>query len=197
MGDFGCHDLDAATWALDLPAPTRAEAITVGPTDDDIAPHGCQIFYDFPAHGKHPAIKLTWHDGGLRPRAPDALGKFPLPRRGVLFVGDKGVIQCDGAGGSPRIFPETLRAGIAKPVPTLKRSNGHHRDWIDACKGGPAASSNFAYGARLTEIALVGVLALRMRKPVEWDAAAMQATGLPAAEAAIRGTYRKGWELPA
>jgi predicted dehydrogenase len=197
MGDFGCHDLDAATWALDLPAPTRAEAITVGPTDDDIAPHGCQIFYDFPAHGKHPAIKLTWHDGGLRPRAPDALGKFPLPRRGVLFVGDKGVIQCDGAGGSPRIFPETLRAGIAKPVPTLKRSNGHHRDWIDACKGGPAASSNFAYGARLTEIALVGVLALRMRKPVEWDAAAMQATGQPAAEAAIRGTYRKGWELPA
>jgi predicted dehydrogenase len=195
MGDFGCHDLDAATWAFDLPAPTRAEAITVGPTDDEIAPHGCQIFYDFPARGNQPAIKLTWHDGGLRPRTPDALGKFPLPKRGVLFIGEKGAIQCDGAGGAPRIFPETLRATITKPEQTLKRSNGHHRDWIDACKGGEAASSNFAYGARLTEITLVGVLAQRMRKPVEWDAAAMRANGDSEADKIIRGTYRSGWEL--
>lgn len=197
MGDFGCHDLDAATWAFDLPPPTRAEPHSVGPTDDEIAPHGCQIFYDFPARGDQPPLKLTWHDGGLRPRAPDALGKFPLPGRGVLFIGDKGVIQCDGGGGSPRIFPESLRASAVKPAQTLKRSNGHHRDWLDAIKGAPAASSEFVYGARLTEIALVGVLALRMRKPVTWDATAMKATGMPEADAAIHGTYRKGWELPA
>ena len=104
---------------------------------------------------------------------------IPLPRRGVLFIGDKGVIQCDGAGGAPRIFPESLRASIAKPAQTLKRVAGHHRDWIDACKGGGAASSNFEYGAKLTEITLVGVLAQRMRKPIEWDAASMRATGLP------------------
>jgi predicted dehydrogenase len=195
MGDFGCHDLDAATWAFDLPAPTRAEPLWVGPTDDEIAPHGCQIFYDFPAQGDQPAIKLTWHDGGLRPRAPEALGKFPLPKRGVLFVGEKGVIQCDGAGGAPRIFPESFRASVTKPVPTIKRVAGHHRDWIDACKGGEPASSNFAYGAKLTEIALVGVLALRARKPIEWDAAMMKAKGLPETEPMIRGTYRTGWEL--
>jgi len=193
MGDFGCHDLDAATWAFDLPPPTRAEPLSVGPTDDEIAPHGCQIFYDFPARGDQPPIKLTWHDGGLRPRAPEALGKFPLPRRGVLFIGDKGVIQCDGAGGAPRIFPESLRVAAAKPEQTIKRSKGHHRDWIDAIKGGDPASSHFAYGANLTEIALVGVLALRMRKTIEWDAANMRATGLPAADALIRGTYRPGW----
>jgi predicted dehydrogenase len=195
MGDFGCHDLDAATWAFDLPPPTRAEPLTVGPTDDEIAPHGCQIFYDFPARGDQPPIKLTWHDGGLRPRAPDALGKFPLPKRGVLFVGEKGVIQCDGAGGPPRIFPESLRATATKPEETIKRSNGHHRDWIDACKGGAAASCNFEYGARLTEIALVGVLALRMRKAIEWDAANLRVIGMPEADALIRGTYRAGWEL--
>ena len=195
MGDFGCHDLDAATWAFELPAPTRAEALTVGPTDDEIAPHGCQIFYDFPARGNQPPIKVTWHDGGLRPRSPDALGKFPLPKRGVLFIGEKGVIQCDGAGGAPRIFPESLRASVTKPEQTIKRVAGHHRDWIDACKGGEPASGNFGYGARLTEITLVGVLAQRMRKPIEWDAANMKATGMPEAEPLIRGTYRAGWEL--
>lgn len=195
MGDFGCHDLDAATWAFDLPPPTRADPVWVGPTDEEIAPHGCQIFYDFPARGAQPPIRLTWHDGGLRPRAPEVLGKFPLPKRGVLFIGDKGAIQCDGAGGAPRVFPESLRASITKPEQTLKRSNGHHRDWIDACKGGDPASSNFAYGARLTEIALVGVLALRMRKPIDWDAANMRATGLPEADKLIRGSYRSGWEI--
>jgi predicted dehydrogenase len=195
MGDFGCHDLDAATWAFDLPAPTRAEPLLVGPTDDEIAPHGGQIFYDFPARGNQPAIKLTWHDGGLRPRAPEALGTFPLPRRGVMFVGDKGIVQCDGAGGAPRIFPESLRASVTKPEPTIKRVAGHHRDWIDACKGGEPASGNFAYGARLTEIALVGVLAQRMRKTIVWDAANLRATGMPEADPTIRGTYRAGWEL--
>ena len=196
MGDFGCHDLDAATWALDLPAPTRAVAYGTGPSDNEIAPHGSVIYYDFPARGSLPPIRATWYDGGARPAAPEAIGKFPLPARGVMFVGEKGVIQCDGAGGAPRVFPESLRT-LPKPAASLKRSNGHHRDWIDACKGGEAASSHFGYGSRLTEIGLVGLLSLRLKKPIEWDAAAMKATNAPDAEAIIRGTYRAGWALPA
>jgi predicted dehydrogenase len=195
MGDFGCHDMDAATWAYELEAPTRIEALAVGPTDNEIAPHGSMIFYDFAARGSQPAIRFTWYDGGLKPRTPEALGNFRLSNRGVMFVGEKGVVQCDGAGGAPRIFPESLRAAVTKPVPTLRRVEGHHRDWIDACKGGEPASSNFGYGAKLTEIGLLGVLALRLRKPIEWDAAAMAVRGMPEADRLIRGSYRKGWEL--
>ena len=86
-------------------------------------------------------------------------------------------------------------ATFEKPQPTLKRSAGHHRDWIDACKGGSPASSNFEYGARLTEITLLGVLALRLGKKIAWDAAKMQVPGMPAADEIIQGTYRKGWEV--
>lgn len=195
MGDFGCHDMDAATWAFELPPPTRIEALAVGPTDSEIAPHGSTIFYDFPARGDAPAIRFTWYDGGLRPRAPEALGKFNLPKRGVMFVGEKGIIQCDGAGGQPRLFPEALRANVVKPPETIRRVAGHHRDWIDACKGGEPASSNFEYGARLTEIGLLGVLALRLGKPIQWDAEKMLVPGMPEADAIIRGTYRAGWEI--
>jgi hypothetical protein len=123
------------------------------------------------------------------------MGKFPLSRRGVMFVGSKGVIQCDGAGGAPRIFPEALRNAVGKAPVTIKRSNGHHRDWIDACKGGEAASSNFDYGSRLTEITLLGVLSLRLRRTIEWDAANLKVVGVPEADPLIRGTYRKGWEI--
>jgi hypothetical protein len=162
--------------------------------DAEIAPHAGMVYFDFPARGALPPVRLTWYDGGLKPSAPPALGTFPLSNRGVIFVGEKGVIQCDGAGGAPRLFPESLRSA-PKPAATLKRSNGHHRDWIDACKGGEPASSHFIYGAHLTEIAHLGNLALRLRKPIEWDAANLKASGRPEADAIIRGTYRPGWEI--
>jgi predicted dehydrogenase len=195
MGDFACHDMDAATWAFDLPPPVRVTAHAIGPADAEIAPHGAIIYFDFPARGAWPAQRLSWFDGGAKPGVPEALGKFPLSNRGTMFVGEKGVILCDGEVRAPRVFPESLRASVQKPPATIPRSNGHHRDWLDAIKGGPPASSNFAYGARLTEIGLLGVLALRLGRPIEWDAANLKVPGRPEADAMIRGTYRAGWTL--
>ena len=77
----------------------------------------------------------------------------------------------------------------------LPRQKGHHRDWVDACKGGPAASSNFEYGAALTEVGLLGLAAMRTRKKIYWDAKAMKATNAPEADKYLQGTYRKGWEV--
>lgn len=54
---------------------------------------------------------------------------------------------------------------------------------------------NFEYGARLTEITLLGVLALRLGQKIAWDAARMQVPGTPAADEIIHGTYRNGWEV--
>jgi predicted dehydrogenase len=195
MGDFGCHDFDAPTWALDLPPPTRVDAYGIGNSDEEIAPHAATIYYDFPARGTLPPVHVTWNDSGVKPRQPEALGSFPLPRRGMLFFGEKGIIQCDGAGGAPRVFPESLRASTPRPPATLKRVEGHHRDWLDACKGGEPASSHFGYGAHLTEITQLGVLGLQLKKPFEWDAANLRVPGIPEADPIIRGTYRPGWEL--
>ena len=196
LGDFGCHDMDAATWAFDLPAPDSVEALPAGFMNDEIAPYGEIAYYRFPARGKQPPLKLTWYSGGLRPEKPDAISdKVKLGRRGIMFVGEKGIIQADGAGGAPRLFPEELRATYKQPEKTLRRSNGHHRDWLDAIKGGEPASSNFEYAARLTEITLLGLVALRVGERIEWDAAAMKVKNAPKADAMINETYRKGWEL--
>ena len=119
---------------------------------------------------------------------------LPMPSRGVLFVGDKGWIGGGGAGGYPCLLPESKFRNPPKPAPTLPRSNGHHRDWLDACKGGPQAGSHFEYGARLTELALLGVLSLRLNRRIDWDAERMVARGIPEAEPIIHGHYRAGWE---
>ncbi|NLY00668.1 MAG: Gfo/Idh/MocA family oxidoreductase [Rhodopirellula sp.] len=196
LGDFGCHDLDSACWALDLTAPLSVESLAAGYMDDEIAPHGEMCYYQFGPRGDQPAVSVTWYDSGLKPPCPPEIpAGSSLPGRGALFVGDKGKMLCDGAGGAPRLLPYEKTADYVKPAETIPRSKGHHRDWLDACKGGPAASSNFEYGARLTELVLLGILSLRLRKKVFWDAANAQARGLPEADPIIRESYRKGWEI--
>ncbi|MFO0909683.1 MAG: Gfo/Idh/MocA family oxidoreductase [Isosphaeraceae bacterium] len=195
LGDFGCHDLDSTVWALDLENPLRIEASPAGYTDADITPYGSIVHYRFPARGEQPPLALTWYDGGLRPALPDALPfGLTLPGRGALFVGEKGVLLSQ-TGATPRIFPAERASGFTPPAPSLPRSKGHHREWLDAIKGGPPAASNFAYGARLSEIALLGVLALRTGRTIDWDHVNLKARGFPDADAAIHETYRSGWEL--
>jgi hypothetical protein len=143
-------------------------------------------------------LKVTWYDGGLRPPHPEAIDPDqPLEGggNGILFVGDKGVIGCGGWGGTPRLFPESLRKDFQPPAKTLPRSKGHIRDWLDACKGGPPASSNFEYGARITEMVLLGNVALRTGMKILWDAPNMKAANAPEADAFIKEQYRKSWEI--
>lgn len=197
IGDFGCHDLDSACWALDLTAPTSIEFHAIGPHDGEIGPHGSIGRYEFAARGPQQAVSVTWYDGGGLPPRPAG---YPLdkglPGRGVLFIGDQGSMLCGGAGGPATLFPASRAESFSQPSPTIPRSKGHHRDWLDACKGGPAASSDFVYGARLTELALLGVLSLRMGRRIEWDSEHLAVKGIGAeAEPFIREPYRSGWEL--
>jgi predicted dehydrogenase len=195
LGDFGCHDLDSVTWALELGAPLRVEASPAGYTDAEVTPFGSIVHYRFGPRGDQPPVSVHWYDGGLRPELPDALpAGLTLPGRGALFVGERGVML-SSTGVTPVLYPAERASAFQKPAATLPRSKGHHRDWLDAIKGGPPAGSHFAYGARLTEIVLLGVAALRTGKTLDWDAANLKARGLPAADAVIHETYRKGWEL--
>lgn len=195
LGDFGCHDLDAAMWALDLHAPETIDARPAGVMDADIAPHGEICYYEFGARGDKPPLKLTWYDGGLKPPQPKELeNDEKLPNRGVLFVGDKGLLFT-GTDRRPFLWPDAKMEAYKKPARTIPRSKGHHRDWLDAIKGGPPASSHFEYGAKLTELVLLGVLSLRAGEKIYWNAAAMQAQGLSSAAGLVKEPYRKGWEI--
>ena len=81
------------------------------------------------------------------------------------------------------------------PAPTLPRTPEHHIEFINACKGGPPTQSNFDYAARLTEGLLVGYLAQRTGKRIEWDSKNMKAKGVPEADRFIHPEFRKGWEI--
>ncbi len=195
IGDFVCHDLDAACWALDLRDPLWVEAHPGSQMDDEISPHSELVYWQFGPRGDRPPVRVTWYDGGLRPARPDGWPEDEaLPGRGSLFMGDKGILLSSFSS-KPRLIPDEKNDAYQPPAKTIPRSKGHHRDWLDACKGGQPASGNFQYGAKLTEVVLLGNVALRTGKKIYWDAADLKAKNAPEADQFIKEPYRSGWEV--
>jgi predicted dehydrogenase len=195
IGDMACHNMDPAFWALKLGHPASVEAFCAK-LNPETTPYGSIVHYEFPARGDMPPVKLTWYDAGLRPPRPEELGpNFVFDRNGILLVGDKGKILCGGWSRGPRLIPEEKMKNYKQPPKKLRRVPGHQRDWVDACKGGPPASSNFNYGGHLTEVVLLGNVATRTGKKLVWDGENMKAENAPEADQYIRMEYRKGWSL--
>lgn len=205
LGDMGCHILDPAFWALGLGHPESVQA-TVTNNDPEIAnecfPRASIVRYDFPARGDQPPVKLTWYDGRLKPAIPANMDKnFRLEGNGAMFIGEDGVIihGSHGAGGL-RLLPRAKAREYTQPEPSLPRvesgEGAHERDWIRACKDGKPASSSFEYGGPLSEMVLLGVLAMRVPdRLLRWDGAALAVTNNDEANALVNPPYREGWTL--
>ena len=193
LGDIACHAMAPAFWALDLGHPTAVEAEHSG-TNGETFPSWSIITYEFPARGGRPPVKLVWYDGGKKPARPAELEEGrELGEGGVLYVGDSGTMLDN------RIIPESKMQDFKAPEPSIPRVPGgdHHLDFFIAAKGGRPASSNFDFAAQLTESALVGNVAIRAGRRVEWDGPNMKATNVsdPAVERVIRREYHAGWTL--
>ena len=178
LGDIGCHAMDAAFWALDLGAPTSVAAETSLQTDD-VAPAWSKVTYEFPARGNRPAVKVLWHDGGQKPERPEALEESRKLNEGIggqLLYGDKGVIMADTYCKSPRLIPETSMREFMPNAPekSIPNSPGHMKEFLMACKGQGIPGANFDFSGPLTEMVLLGNLAVRTRKHLKWDSANMR-----------------------
>ncbi len=197
LGDMAIHNMDPAFYALDLGAPTAVEART-SPLKAESYPAWTILRYEFAARGDRPALTLTWYDGGKTPPTPRDLGPdAKLADNGIYFVGDKGTMVCGGWSGPPTLYPETRRKEFSTPAPTLARSIGHRAEWIKACKDHKPedAKAGFDYSGPFTEALLVGNLALRLQKRVEWDPVAMHSPNSPDADPLIRKRYRNGFGI--
>ena len=202
LGDIGCHAMDAGFWALNLGAPEWAQASST-PFSTDICPATSHVTYQFPPRGNRPAVKVTWMDGKMRPSKPNGLGdeRELGTQWGQFFVGDKGTIFVNDAYcSSLRLLPEeNMRAFMrdVRPPKVLKRSptpGDPQKEWIHCIKNGGDPGANFDYAAPLTEMVLVGNLALRSERRVQWDSTNLRAANHQGANQYIKRHYREGWE---
>jgi predicted dehydrogenase len=212
LGDLGCHLLDAPFWALKLKHPSSVEACIstywealwkkVDPRQENY-PRSTVVRYKFPARGEMPPVNLTWWDGGIMPPRPEILepdDELGDSDGGAIYIGEKGVLINGCYGKNPRVFPEDKMKETGKIPASIERIpgglSGHEKDWVRACKGGKPASANFEYSGPLSEMVLMGNLAVRFpNRKLLWDGEAMKVTNDAGADAYVRRKYRQGWSL--
>src|SRR5258706_11054428 len=192
---MGAHLIDHSMWALNLGLPIAIETIST-PFNGASYPNATFTFYEFPARGNMPPVKLTWYDGGLLPNRPDELGEEQLNKGGgALLIGGKGKLLHDTYGMNPRLLPKSLHDSFAEPAKKLPRiPNQHHElNWVAAAKGQAEASCPFEDAARLTETMLLGGVALNAGKRIEYDSENMRVTNSGPANDFLKRKYRTGW----
>jgi predicted dehydrogenase len=197
LGDMGAHLLDHAYWALDLGYPTSVETVST-PFDKACFPMATKTYYEFPARGAKPPVKLTWYDGGMFPPTPPefAAGEKLNGEGGAILVGSKGKVIYNTYGLGSRLLPDALHKSVGDPPRTLPRiTTSHEVNWSDACKGRGEASTPFEYAAKLTEVMLLGVVALRAGVKIHYDGANMRITNSREANDMLKREYRRGWSL--
>ncbi|MCL4207403.1 MAG: Gfo/Idh/MocA family oxidoreductase [Pirellulaceae bacterium] len=197
LGDIGCHNVSAAFKALKLKWPVSVEACSThwnAPPEvrNETAPAASIVTFRFAAEGERPEIVLRWYDGGMMPPQPLGLdvGRNIFENDGTLIVGDQGMLL------GHRLLPETRNQEYGRPPQVLPRSPGHYQEWIDACKGGPPAGSNFPdHAAHLAAVVMMGNIAIRTQEKLLWDAEQLKFSNSDVANQLLDPPYREGWSL--
>jgi predicted dehydrogenase len=203
LGDMACHTANMPFMALKLQYPSSVSAES-GPINPETYPGWATVTWEFPARGDMPPVKLVWYeghrDGVLNLPPPDLLKGQKAKGSGALLIGSKGTLYSpDDYGAEFMLLPKENFEGYKVPAQTLPRNGGGDlgmkREWVAAIKGGPGALSNFDYASLLAETVLLGNVAIRLGKKLEWDGPGLKVTNCPEAAQYIRREYRSGWTL--
>lgn len=212
LGDMGAHLIDFPVWALEPGLPTRIETrhsrwggdtdLWDGkpPVELGSYPLASMTTYRF-GNAKGGPVTMTWYDGGMMPPTPDTMPVDAVmnPEGGVLYVGESGMLMHDTYGEKPVLIGEGAQARAAAVPVSLPRiqggRDGHEMNWIRAIRGEEAISSPFAVAVPLNETMVLGMVALRAERPIDYDGQAGRVTNFADANRFLDREYRKGWSL--
>jgi len=195
FGDMGCHIYDPVFHALALTAPLAVRSEGPAPNAWHWASNAL-IRYVFPGtpYTAGPTVNVTWYDGTQRPprEVQALLGQEKLPGQGSIFIGTDGVMLLPHIG-KPRLLPEEKFAQYKFPA---VESGNHYTLFLEAVRGNARTTAGFDYSGPLTETVLLGGVASRFpQTTLAWDARALKFRNVRAANAFLRRTYRRGWEV--
>jgi hypothetical protein len=175
---------------------TLQNNVSTGVKNDVSFPLSSIIRFNFPSQSELGPFDLFWYDGGMKPVTPDELykeGKSLTPE-GMMFVGDKGKILAGFRGEDPVLYQKNKIPLSGEKSPQQEGQNSNDV-WINSFKNNTQSPGSFIYAGPVTETILLGAVALRAGKKVDYDTSGMQITNNPDANKFLRREYRKGWEL--
>lgn len=204
LGDMGCHIMDMPYRALRLGLPLSVHAqVEPGWRDDpsrrgETFPTWQIVRYTYPGTDRTTGdtIDVTWSDGFKYPPAEltRKMDGRKFPTQGALLIGEQGVMLLPHGSG-PQFFPGETFKTVSRPK--LKPMN-HYHEYIDAILGKADATlqASFDYAGPLTEMILLGTVALRFPgQALTWDAPNMKVTNVTEANQYVRRSYREGWAV--
>lgn len=193
LGDMGCHLIDPSFKALELGFPISVWAEGPSPLPES-GPRWSIVHYDFPGtQYTTKQLRMTWYEAGLKPPSHlfNAPPDWPGSANGTLFIGEKGNLFL-GWPEPAQLFPEDTFSNYILP---RHSDDNHYTQWTNAILEREIPSAPFSYSGPLTETVLLGNVAFRTQKKLEWDHDNLQARGVPEATQYIRRPYRNGWEM--
>ncbi len=196
LGDIGCHTLDAPFLALQLGMPYAVDVALDEPANPEYTPFGAHVIYHFAARGDLPPVKVHWYEGRPRPKLLPGMDELPL--NGMYMIGSREtVFQDDMRPDRPSLWPRQRMSDYGERVRELRIprvKGGPHQELFRALKGeGPSPKSSFDYASRLTEVILLGTIAIRAGHRIEWDEKAMKISNRPELNAWVKEAVRPGW----
>ena len=216
LGNWAIHSANMAFKGLKIDSlwyadPSTQPRIRVRADVSEIARHAFpkweKIHYEIPDREGMPPVTIHWYGGlkapGFRETIEPLLGRKLIgggkeawvDHAGCLVIGGEGKIHSTGHNSSYTLLPERFADDCKKPEPFLPRHGSHEREWLDACRGGPKAMSNFDYGAVLTEFVLLGNVATQFDRELVYNPLAKEFVDDEEATAALRRDHREGWEI--
>ncbi len=194
IGDMGSHTIDLAWNAIDGARPTSAVAHGEK-FNPEVTPVDLTSTFELPANDWRAPIGLTWYQGAHKPNEIDGVDVRKAGGHGVLFVGDKGFL---GAGfGNHFLKPRGADTSYYTPRPKEKRippMGGFQQQWVKAAKGDLKTSCDFDYSGTAIELMLLGLVAYRVEKKIQYDGETGRTNDATANDLLGR-QYRKGWVL--
>lgn len=197
VGDMGSHTMDLAWNAIDAGIPLSAEA-TGEEFNPEVSPVELKAVFKHPANSWRPAIDVIWYQGGAMPTSPMEFVDLNDIGHGVLFKGSKGflvssfdnrVIIPYGDDADMAYYKRRLKEDVIEPMGDFQQ------EWIDACKGDLKTSCDFEYAGNEMEQMMLGLVAYRVGKKIEYDGTTGRVTNSDEANELLRRTYRPGWVL--
>ena len=197
IGDMGSHTMDIVWDAVGAGVPTSAEG-KGDPFNPEVTPVELESHFNLPANDWRPAIGVHWYQGGAMPRSPRNWVDLNKIGHGAMFKGSKGYIIADF--GSRLVIPFGDDADMSyydrRPKDKMLPNVGHfQKEWTRACKGDLKTSCDFEYGGTMIELMLLGLVAYRTGKKLDYDPAAGRVTNSSEANDLLKRQYREGWTL--
>jgi predicted dehydrogenase len=196
VGDMGSHTMDLAWNALDADLPKAAEA-KGDPVNPEVTPVELEMHFDLPANSWRSAIKCSWYQGGALPESPCRYIDLKKIDHGALFEGSKGTLVADF---NTRALYPLPKADLTYYKPRAAKDllppvGNFQKQWINACKGGLRTCCNFDYGGKMIEMMMLGLVAYRVGRKINYDDATGRVTDCSEGNDLLRRTYREGWTL--